>query len=242
MTDFKHEVRHYCRKCRSKLKVPVANHHEAFCTRGCYRSFHLKRCGVCEKPLEQRYRKLRRGELTKFIKVESGPTCGDSQCRRRWRTGDNLGQFRPPRHQGSQKYDLRKETVAAQPLFSASQSPKPARRWFIVAGPELTPPQLHCATVPDGPGCKWEGGSYEQIEAENRRALKAHFAKLAKNCLYQRNTPPTNVLGGYKFPGAPTAADLGLVKPKTQPAAPVIRLAIPDDLSIPDCLRRPGAL
>ena len=40
----------------------------------------------------------------------------------------------------------------------------------------------------------------ERIEAENRRALKAHFAKLAKNCLYQRNTPPTNVLGGYKFP------------------------------------------
>ena len=45
-------------------------------------------------------------------------------------------------------------------------------KWRILAG-EISPSALHCATVPDGPGCKWEGGSLERIEAENRRALKA---------------------------------------------------------------------
>jgi hypothetical protein len=31
-----------------KLKNPVANEHHAFCTPGCYSSFYLKRCVVCE--------------------------------------------------------------------------------------------------------------------------------------------------------------------------------------------------
>jgi hypothetical protein len=48
--------------------------------------------------------------------------------------------------------------------------------------------------------------------------LKAHFAKLAKNCLYQRDTPPTNGVGGYKSPDAPTAAELGLTKSTDTPA------------------------
>ena len=70
--------------------------HEAFCTRGCYQSFHLKRCGVCEGALEQRYRKLKRGDLTKFAKVQNpGPTCGSAECKRRWREGDGLGRFWP---------------------------------------------------------------------------------------------------------------------------------------------------
>lgn len=48
-------LRHYCRNphCRSKLKAPVENHHQAFCTRGCFNSFYLTRCRVCEKPLRK---------------------------------------------------------------------------------------------------------------------------------------------------------------------------------------------
>lgn len=46
----KQELRHYCRnlKCRMKLKAPVSNLHKAFCTKGCYSSFYLTRCLVCE--------------------------------------------------------------------------------------------------------------------------------------------------------------------------------------------------
>jgi hypothetical protein len=46
-----------------------------------------------------------------------------------------------------------------------------------VAG-DISPNALHCATVPDGPGCKWEGGAFARIEAQNRSGLKSHFAKL----------------------------------------------------------------
>ena len=45
----------YCRhpKCRTKLKKPASNPREAFCSRGCHNSFYLKRCLVCEGPLQR---------------------------------------------------------------------------------------------------------------------------------------------------------------------------------------------
>ena len=76
-------------------------------------------------------------------------------------------------HQGGQKSDLHKKKPAAQALFGAIQAPKNATAWRIVAGPPLTPNQLHCATVPDGSDCQWKGGEYERLEARNRTALKA---------------------------------------------------------------------
>jgi len=50
------QLRHYCRnpRCRSKLTEPTENPHAAFCTRGCYNSFYLHRCRVCEKPLRDK--------------------------------------------------------------------------------------------------------------------------------------------------------------------------------------------
>ena len=119
MTDFTEtKPRHYCRFDRCKLQTPTSNLHEAFCAPGCYRSFHLKRCHVCERPLEQKYRKLKRGDLTKFAKVQNpGRTCGSAECKRRWRAGDGLGRFWPNPYQGSQKDDLRSEAPANGPLF-----------------------------------------------------------------------------------------------------------------------------
>jgi hypothetical protein len=86
---------------RSKLPVPVRDLREAFCTRGCYESFHLKRCRVCEKPLEAKYRKLKPKNddgRTKFVRVEnSSPTCGTTECKRRWRLKDGTGRFSAPK-------------------------------------------------------------------------------------------------------------------------------------------------
>jgi hypothetical protein len=47
------KLRHFCRnpRCRSKLKASVESKHRAFCTRGCFESFYLKRCRVCERDL-----------------------------------------------------------------------------------------------------------------------------------------------------------------------------------------------
>jgi hypothetical protein len=60
-------------------------------------------------------------------------------------------------------------------LKEAAKQPEP---WRIATGPPMTATQFHCATVPDGPDCKWKGGKYERIEAENQRLLETHFGKL----------------------------------------------------------------
>ena len=151
MTEFPQDLRHYCRnpRCRSKLPSPVSNPREAFCTRGCYESFHLKRCRVCEQPLEAKYRKIKNGgDRTKFVRVQnSAQTCGSAECKRRWRERDGTGRFSALKqaygYQGSQKSNPRKETPVPQALFCAIQTPK----WRQVAGPPLTPNQFHCATV-----------------------------------------------------------------------------------------------
>jgi hypothetical protein len=70
-----------------------------------------------------------------------------------------------------------------------------ARPWKVVAGPaeKYSARSLAAATIPDGPD-----GNYERIEAQNRAALRAHFAKLAKDCLIQPHRPPINILGSNK--------------------------------------------
>ena len=59
MTEFSQALRHMCRnpKCRSKLPAPVPNEREAFCARGCYQSFYLRR-----RPNPHPI-KLRKGEI-----------------------------------------------------------------------------------------------------------------------------------------------------------------------------------
>jgi hypothetical protein len=49
-------LRHRCRnpRCRLKLPAPVENEHRAFCTRGCFESFYLNRCRVCERDLRKK--------------------------------------------------------------------------------------------------------------------------------------------------------------------------------------------
>jgi hypothetical protein len=45
--------RQHCRnpRCRSKLREPVENHHHAFCCKGCFEIFYLRRCRVCERDI-----------------------------------------------------------------------------------------------------------------------------------------------------------------------------------------------
>jgi hypothetical protein len=251
MTEFAQDLRHHCRnpRCRMKLKEPVGNPRDAFCARGCYESFHLKRCRVCEKSLEAKYRKVKpkiAGGHTRYVKVEkSSPTCGATDCKRRWRQKDNTGRFSAPKqatgYQGSQKSNLRKETPAAQALFGAIQGPI----WRQTVGSPLTPNQFHCATIPDGPDSEWQGGEFQRIEAKNRAALREHFRELAKQCLIQPHHPPVNVLGGYRFPDAPTI-DLSPLPANDTPrrldwraCSPSVPVA--DDVSTPDFLKREPA-
>ena len=73
--------------------------------------------------------------------------------------------------------------------------------------------------------------------------LKRQFAELGKRAIFRRHTVPLNVLGGFRFPDAPTV-DLrgrpeegaGIRDSDCHPVSPA--RPIVDDLSIPDFLRR----
>jgi hypothetical protein len=125
------------------------------------------------------------------------------------------------------------------------------RGWHIVAGGPLSPSQMHCATVPDGPDCQWEGGSYERLEAQNRRPLKAHVAEIGEKAAIQRQHMPLNIRGGYRpmyrllkhkdgseACRAPDPIIPGMGYDR-QPKPKLRHMAqLPDDLSIPAFLLR----
>ena len=143
MTEFDTEVRHYCRnpKCRSKLKAPIANTREAFCTRGCRERFYRLRCYVCEEK--------KPGRL-------DAHTCGRRKCKNAIRS------LKRPEDTS------RVEIGLGNPIKSGlPEADKYGRAWKVVSG-EISPNAFHCATLPDGPNCQWKGGEFERVEAKNR--------------------------------------------------------------------------
>jgi hypothetical protein len=148
LTEFDQKLRHHCRylKCRSRLPTPVVNHREAFCARGCHSAFYRHRCRVCEGPIEQK------GGQQRLI-------CRKAACRNAWQRKEGFG-----RYATSSSASIAQETPIS--CGSASTSKPVDRRnrlWRQIAGPPLTPSQLHCATI---------GGSAMdddlRIEAKNR--------------------------------------------------------------------------
>ena len=139
MTEFQIELRHRCRnpRCRSKLPAPVGNPRDAFCTRGCHSSFYRKRCLVCEREMERRN--------------ERQLVCGKRACRNALQGSEALGRYRPS---SEPVYPL--EKLIKSGIKTGHEGDRP---WRIIAGPELTPSQLHCAAVPDGPSCNGRTGN-----------------------------------------------------------------------------------
>lgn len=86
MTEFAVQLRHRCRnpRCRANLPAPVANAREAFCCRGCYSSFHLHRCVVCEAPIER--------------KTGNQKVCRKVACRNALRGAFGLGRYHTPQN------------------------------------------------------------------------------------------------------------------------------------------------
>jgi hypothetical protein len=117
-----------------KLKVPVENPHRAFCTAGCYSSFNLKRCAVCEKA------------------KPAGSTARRVLCRRPG--------CRSAYHQNRAIYSFPGVDTACAPnavrnidktgTFSGHLDD---RAWRIVAaGSAISANVYHCATLPIDPG------------------------------------------------------------------------------------------
>jgi hypothetical protein len=214
MTEFDQEMRKRCRnfKCGSKLAKPVSNPSEAFCARGCHTQFYRSRCLVCEGPMER--------------KSEQQKLCKKSKCRNAWNRGFDLGRY-----------------GASKPLSTPSRivdsidpapGPKGARGWHIVAGLELTPDQFRAATVPDGSNCQWKGGDYERIEAKNKAALKAAEEEAIEAGGYFAEPEWREVIS----PDGVTCFVSRFRDGEVAQHTPVLP-PIPDDLSIPEFLRRP---
>jgi hypothetical protein len=132
MTELAQETRKMCRnpRCGRKLPAPVSNDREAFCIRGCYNSFYLHRCRVCEKPIEQ----PKHG--TRLI-------CKKSKCKNAWKASLGFGRFAES-SQASSNSNPAQEVPANQSILSASKPVQPAvRPWRQIAGRPLTPNQFH---------------------------------------------------------------------------------------------------
>ena len=122
---------------------------------------------------------------------ESQRTCYRADCKEKWHKKTVQSHFL-----GTDSATV-KDPLKTSTKQGVCEPDKYDRRWHIVAG-EISANALHCATVPDGPGGSWGSGSVERIEAQNRRALKAHFAELSEKAAVQRQHMPLNILGGYQ--------------------------------------------
>jgi hypothetical protein len=120
-----------------------------------------------------------------------------------------------------------------KPLILLKPAPKAGRAWHIVAGPQLSS-VFHCATIPDGPGGRWEGGEFHRIEAKNRAALKAAEQAEIEAGGYFTNPEWREVIS----PDSVKCFVTRFATPQKQPRKQASPL-IPDDLSIPNFLRRP---
>jgi hypothetical protein len=199
-----------------KLTEPVSNEREAFCCRGCYRSFYRHRCLICEQPMER--------------KTERQLVCGKRKCRNALAARCGLGRY------------LRSSDLISPAKIRVNEGLEERiledRAWRIIAGSQSSADQLRGATVPDGPNGRWDGGECQRIEARNKTRLRKHFVEQAARCLIQPHHPPVNFVGGYLFPGAPA---IGLSPTKTFASKPHA-VVIDDDLDIPSFLRRPALM
>ena len=213
------QVRYRCRnpRCSDKLKTPVAHPRDAFCCETCHEAYYRTHCRVCEQLFS---RKTRRREV-----------CGRSRCRHEF-------QRRPERFWGA-RYPRQALGHNAEKKLAKSTlktGAKSGRGWLQIAGAKLSPRSFAAATSPVEIPTSAANLAFAEYWAETLR-------RAARDCRFKKNTPPVNVVGGYRFPGAPKI-DFASLSPKPPseklPVVPSAAddLTIPGDLSIPEFLRR----
>jgi hypothetical protein len=185
VTDFKEtEMRKMCRYCRMRLPTPTSNEREAFCTKGCYGSFYLHRCLVCEGKIER---------TTANRKI-----CKKSKCRNALKAGEGFGRYHADSAKTSpvsKNPELMQKPLISCGSASASDTVDQAgkafapRPWRMVAG-RLTSNRYHCAVVGDAPNPNgglpdipyarvWADGDWQATENRNRKLLEKHLARAA---------------------------------------------------------------
>jgi hypothetical protein len=160
-------------------------------------------------------------------KSEHQLICKKARCRNALDAKPDFGRFHAPSSVSSAPVRASKNVDFIDPKWAPRTR---LDKWRVLAV-EISLSALHCAT------CKWEGGSFERIEAENRRALKAHFVEQAR-----RERAEVAADGEFADPDwreviSPDGARCLVtrfreVSPKSE------RPPIPADLTIPEFLRR----
>jgi hypothetical protein len=187
----KSEMRYRCRRCRGKLPEPTDNERKGFCTKGCWKQHHWTRCIVCENAIEQPKKGSRRW------------LCKRPKCRSALNRLPHV--YRPFEqeksepgypHSGDATHSLENAHSTGIELRLDSDRPWLKRPWRHVAGPNLSPDSFAAATSFD----KFTWASFQKSQKENLDILRSGGNP---NAVFQKSTPPLNILGGYKFPGAP---------------------------------------
>jgi hypothetical protein len=175
------QPRHRCRnpRCGTKLRQPTDHRLEAFCCEGCFESFYRSRCIVCERPIAQKTKPRR--------------VCNRQKCRGQFRRHPE--QFLSARYPGPGLSQISSGSAHFTGLKIGQKGGRPFR---IVAGPTSPEINLRIRIDPEliARLDRTHAGYLENQKKAKRRA--------ARQALIKRKRPPVNVLGGFKFPGAPT--------------------------------------
>ena len=210
------QVRHRCRnpRCGLKLKTPTTNLRDAFCCQSCRNSFYRSRCLVCEQPFDR--------------KTERRLICKREKCRSEFRR--HKERFLGTRYRGS---------VLAHNAFGSAHSTglktgqKSGRALRKVAGPDLAEINLQIPLDVE------LVARLKKLHAASEAAWRKAAWHAKRRALIKRHTPPINVIGGYRFPGAP-AVDLSPIEPAQWAIQSNWKPVGDDNVApdIPDFLRR----
>jgi hypothetical protein len=212
-------IRRRCRypRCGAKFRPAVSNPRDAFCSSRCFAQFYRRHCLVCERPIPR--------------KTERQILCGRQKCKGQFRR--HKEQFLPTRYLAS----VLSPNASGSAHFTGLKIGTKSGRGFVqIAGPALSATALRLASLPLDP----------EFAARLERAHRNYFDDLrksqrraARRALIKRKHPPVNVLGGYRFPGAPTIDLSPLPEPKwAVPSRWRPSPAATDCPDIPEFLRR----
>jgi hypothetical protein len=205
-------IRHRCRnpRCAGRLEKRTENRRDAFCCESCERAFFRVRCRVCEALISR--------------KTARRAVCWRPTCRYQYKRHPE--QFFGTRYpSGPMAHNGEKKPAKSTPKITTFSG----RPFRVEAGPE--PRAINLRIPPELPLSRANKAFQDHWQNAKRRA--DHLA------LIKRDTPPVNIVGGYRFQDAP-AIDLGgpVVTPSpAQPAKPKIG---GDPFDIPAFLKRTG--
>jgi hypothetical protein len=237
MTSFANELRHYCRNinCRTKLPEPTANLRRAFCNRGCHAVFYRNRCLVCENELPP-------GRSDRKL-------CRRPKCRREYRQNKVL--FEPPKQKngsGTARAHLALKTLDKTGTFLWGLD---GRAWRFEAGASkwwLCDREGRVAVVFQREGSRYVIIKPHSIPEQSAATLEDAYRLAGNFALWTLPLDPdtaSRVRAANTFERLRREKAWGAtyIPDTVESAAMAVEshgLPIPDDLLIPDFLRRPN--